>query len=375
MAKPVGSECNLRCRYCYYLGKGSGGVREKREMGVDILERFTEEYIGMQAGREVLFTWHGGEALLRGRGFYEEALRMQRRYGVGRVVENCIQTNGTLLTEDWCKFLRDEGFMVGVSVDGREEEHDRYRRGVGGESTWGSVMKGVEKLRRNGVEYNIMTVVHEGNASAPKELYGYLKGLGSKYIQFMPAVDRVQGRWAMWNVGSEEWGEFLVGVFDEWVRGDVGRVYVQQFDAALEAWVGGRGGTCVGMEECGGCGVIEWNGDVYSCDHFVDEGHKLGNIRAVGLGEMMNGERQRAFGAAKREKRSEECGRCRYLFACNGECPKNREVSGADAGRSRLCGGYRRFFEHIEPAMEWMKNELLHGRAPANIMAAIQARR
>jgi uncharacterized protein len=360
MAKPVGALCNLRCAYCYYLDKQSLYGTERPLMSEDVLERFTDQYIGGQTTREVLFTWHGGEALMRNRDFFLHALRLQQHYAGGHWVENCIQTNGTLLTDDWCRFLKDNHFLVGISIDGPEHVHDRYRRTKDGKPTFRDVMRGLERLHRFGVEFNVLAVVNDYNVRYPLECYRFFKANGCRYIQFTPIVERINGAPAPWNVPAGEWGTFLISLFDEWVRQDIGSMFIHHFDAALAAWTGASPGTCIFAPTCGHAGVVEHNGDVYGCDHFVNPDHKLGNIRTSTLIEMMYSEGQLAFGKAKSERLGERCRRCEYLFACHGECPKNRIADDNGSPVNYLCSGYRRFFRHITPAMEYMKNGLMH---------------
>lgn len=371
MLKPAGPACNMRCDYCYYLSK-TDVYPDRRDfmMSDEVLEEFTRLYLGAQTMRHVMFTWHGGEALLRGIGFYRKALALQRKYARGHIIENSIQTNGTLLNDEWCRFLKEHDFLVGISVDGPERCHDRYRRMAGGGPSFGRVMKGIDLLRRYGVDFNVMGVVNDCNAECPLEFYDFFRRNECRYIQFSPIVETVDGRPAPWNVTPEKWGAFLVAVFDEWVKRDVGDYFVQYFDATLANWVGEEPGMCSLAPYCGTAGVMEFNGDVYSCDHFVYPEYRLGNIGDKTLVEMMYSERQAEFGRNKRDRLPAQCRECRYLFACNGECPKNRIAVSetGERGLNYLCAGYRRFFAHVAPYMDFMKNELENGRPPSNVM-------
>lgn len=386
MLKPAGSDCNLSCRYCYYL--------EKRRlydetavfcMSDELLELFTRQYIEAQTAGEVLFTWHGGEPLLRPLSFYRRALALQQRYAAGRHIDNCLQTNGTLITDEWCRFFRDNGFLIGVSIDGPQRFHDAMRCG-----SFHDVMRGIELLDRYGVEWNAMAVVNSINADYPIEFYRFFRDIGCRYIQFTPVVERIadagsyalrlmpgmteSGRLTKTSVSSEQWGLFLCGIFDEWVRNDVGETFVQIFDATLANWAGVPPGICSLAPVCGHSAAMEFNGDLYSCDHFVFPGYRLGNIRTSTITEMMYSERQTAFGNAKRSMLPQQCRECRWLFACHGECPKNRFIHDryGNPGLNCLCAGYRRYFAHVAPAMDYMKTLLDAGMAPSNVMEWIR---
>ena len=371
MLKPVGAVCNLRCRYCYYLEKKDLYPQAANYlMSEEILERFIEQYLNSQTMHEVLFTWHGGEALMRNKKFYQRALELQRKYGRGRQIDNCIQTNGTLLTDDWCRFFKENNFLVGISIDGPQQCHDIYRRTKDNRPTFLSVMKGISLLKKNQVEFNVMGVVNDYNVDYPLEFYRFFKSIDCHYIQFAPVVETIDGKPAPWNVPAEKWGDFLITIFDEWVRKDVGTFFIQYFDSTLANWVGTEPGVCIQAKTCGHAGVMEFNGDVYACDHFVYPEYKLGNIRTQTLTEMMYSDRQIQFGNEKQDLLPSQCKKCQFLFACNGECPKNRIIktdSGED-GLNYLCKGYYKFFEHVAFYMDFMKKELLEQRPPANVM-------
>jgi len=374
MLKPVGAACNLVCNYCYYLEKSNlYKYQPKRQMSEELLERFVKDYIEAQTMNEVVFTWHGGEPTLRPLSFYQKAVELQKKYAGGRIIHNSLQTNGTLLTDEWCRFLKANNWLVGISIDGPEELHDRYRRDSQGKPSWKRVMEGIRLLQHYGVEWNAMAVVNRYNADHPQAFYRFFKSIGCQYIQFTPIVERnvqhADGRHLAsindaddapvtdFSVTPEQWGNFLCGLFDEWVKQDIGRVFVQIFDSMLANWVGVAPGSCIYAKECGHAGVMEYNGDVYSCDHFVFPQYKLGNINEHTLIEMLYGEKQRRFSQLKYNKLPRQCKECRWAFACHGECPKNRFVNDryGNPGLNYLCAGYRRFFEHIAPTMDEMK--------------------
>lgn len=391
MVKSVGSVCNLACEYCYYLEKANL-YRENPNhvMSEELLEKFIKEYIESQTMPQVLFTWHGGETLMRPISFYKKAIELQKKYGRGRQIDNSIQTNGTLLTDEWCQFFKENNWLVGVSVDGPQEFHDEYRKNKQGRPSFLKVMKGINLLKKHGVEWNALAVINDFNADYPLDFYRFFKEIGCKYIQFTPIVERIakhrDGRHlaslkdeeayelADFSVTPKQWGHFLCTLFDEWVRNDVGEYFIQLFDSTLANWVGEQPGVCTMAKTCGHAGVMEFNGDVYSCDHFVFPEYKLGNIYEKTLVEMMYSPEQNKFGQDKQASLPQQCKSCQYLFACNGECPKNRFAQTIDGekGLNYLCEGYYMFFEHVAPYMNFMKEELINKRAPANIMKAIQ---
>lgn len=380
MAKPVGAKCNMRCSYCYYLEKDSAPALRTR-MSDTTLEEFVRQYIEAQTTYEVIFTWHGGEATLAPLSFYEKAMELQQRYAGGRRILNCLQTNGSLINAAWCTFLRRHGWLVGVSVDGPAYAHDRFRRSASGRPTHLSVMRAIRMLQHYGVEWNAMAVINSVNVEKPEEFYDFFKQIGCSYIQFTPIVERRRpdGRLATVNeegtltpesVTPAQWGDFLCRLFDCWVQKDVGKVYVQIFDATLAGWVGVTPGVCSMAKVCGHAGVVDYNGDVYGCDHFVFPGYRLGNIHENTVIELMSQKRQFDFGLAKRASLPGQCLRCPYTMICNGECPKNRFAISADgeAGLNYLCEGYRKFFSHTEPHMRFMAEQLRRNQPPAAIM-------
>ena len=386
MLKPAGSLCNLRCKYCYYLEKSKLYDDNKNHVITDaLLEKFIKEYIEAQTIPQVLFTWHGGETLMRPISFYRRALELQRYYARGRQIDNSIQTNGILLNDEWCRFFKENNFLVGVSIDGPQEFHDEYRRTATGKPSFRQVMKGIDLLNKYGVEWNALAVVNDFNADYPLDFYHFFKDIGCRYIQFTPIVERIVKRTdgltlapgmeeggvlTDFSVTAEQWGSFLCTIFDEWVHHDVGEYYIQLFDATLANWVGVAPGICTMAKECGHAGVMEYNGDVYSCDHFVYPEYKLGNLAYKTIYEMMNSDRQKEFSKMKYRLLPQQCKECKYQFACHGECPKNRFIRDkyGNTGLNYLCKGYYQFFEHVAPYMDFMKNELENQRPPANVM-------
>lgn len=385
MCKPAGPACNMACEYCYYLEKKDLFRDEGKQpyMSDAMLERYIKQYLEAQASADVQFTWHGGEALLRPISFYKKALELQQKYANGRHISNAIQTNGILLNAEWCRFLKQNDFLVGISIDGPAEFHDEYRRNRGGKPSHMQVMRAIRLMQQHGVEWNAMAVVNDYNADYPKEFYKFFKDIGCQYLQFTPVVERLrkdshlatavdaQAQLTDFSVTPEQWGDFLIAIFDEWVRHDVGKVFVQLFDATLANYVGVTPGLCSMAPTCGHAGVLEHNGDLYSCDHFVFPEYKLGNITQDTILNMMTSERQQAFGEAKRSSLPRQCRECRFLNLCNGECPKNRFATTADGEPSLnyLCAGYRKFFAHSAPYFKFMAAELAADRAPANVMS------
>ena len=387
MLKPVGALCNLACDYCYYLEKSKLYTHNPRHvMSDELLERFIKEYIESQTMPQVMFTWHGGETLMRPLSFYKRAVELQKLYGHSRQINNSIQTNGTLLTDEWCEFFRENNFLVGISIDGPQDFHDEYRRNKMGAPSFHKVMQGISLLKKHGVEYNCMAVVNDYNADYPLEFYNFFKEIGCEFLQFAPIVERLKddkstptalasandkkAKLADFSVSPQQWGNFLCTIFDEWVKKDVGKLYIQLFDSTLANWVGEQPGVCTMAKTCGHAGVMEFNGDVYSCDHFVFPEYKLGNIYNEPLASMMYSDKQLKFGADKFDKLPKQCKECNVLFACNGECPKNRFTYDkyGEYGLNYLCEGFYQFFNHVAPYMDFMKKELLAKRPPSNVM-------
>ncbi len=379
MTKPRGAICNLDCAYCYFLSKEMLYPGSRFRMANELLEAYTRQYIAAQRVPEVTFAWQGGEPTLMGLDFFRLALELQRKYRrPGMRVHNAIQTNGTTLTDEWCCFFREHNFLVGISLDGPRELHDAYRVDKGGHPTFDRVMAGIALLKQHSVEFNILTTLHAANAGHPLAVYRFLRDeVQTEFMQFIPIVERdnetgfQEGeQLTPRSVGSRQYGDFLIAIFDEWVRRDVGRVYVQIFDVALAAWLGQPAGLCVFEETCGLALAMEHNGDVFSCDHFVEPAHKLGNIQDIPLVELASSPVQRKFGLAKRDTLPRYCRECDVRFVCNGGCPKDRVLTTPDgeAGLNYLCEGYRAFFRHVDRPMRFMAAELRAGRPPAGIM-------
>ena len=390
MLKPAGAHCNLACKYCYYLEKNKLYPTAQRHlMSDEMLEQFTREYIEAQTMNQVLFTWHGGEPLLRSIDFYRKALSLQQKYAGGRHIDNVIQTNGTLLTDEWCEFFAQNHWLVGISIDGPQPYHDHYRLTAAGKPSWKKVMQGIKLLKKHGVEWNAMAVVNAYNANHPLEFYRFFKENGCQFLQFTPIVERLtrheDGRTlasladkdeislSEASVTPEQWGYFLCAIFDEWVRKDVGKIFVEIFDCTLANWMGISPGICAYSKECGHAGVMEHNGDVYSCDHFVFPEYKLGNIRDHSLIDMLYGEQQQEFSRLKHSSLPRQCKECDMEFACHGECPKNRFMKDkyGDSGLNYLCPGYYHYYQHVAPYMDYMKQELMAQRPPSNIMKVV----
>lgn len=391
MLKPAGAHCNLACKYCYYLEKNKLYPTAQRHlMSDEMLEQFTRKYIEAQTMNQVLFTWHGGEPLLRSIDFYRKALSLQQKYAGGRRIDNVIQTNGTLLTDEWCEFFAQNHWLVGISIDGPQPDHDHYRLTAAGKPSWKKVMQGIKLLKKHGVEWNAMAVVNAYNANHPLEFYRFFKENGCQFLQFTPIVERLtrheDGRTlasladkdeislSEASVTPEQWGYFLCAIFDEWVRKDVGKIFVEIFDCTLANWMGVSPGICAYSKECGHAGVMEHNGDVYSCDHFVFPEYKLGNIRDHSLIDMLYGEQQQEFSRLKHSSLPRQCKECDMEFACHGECPKNRFMKDkyGDSGLNYLCPGYYHYYQHVAPYMDYMKQELMSQRPPSNIMKVVQ---
>ena len=391
MLKPAGAHCNLACKYCYYLEKNNLYQNSHRHlMSDEMLEQFTREYIEAQTMPQVLFTWHGGEPLMRSIDFYKKALALQKKYAHGKQIDNVIQTNGTLLTDEWCEFFAKNHWLVGISIDGPQEYHDHYRVTPAGKPSWEKVMQGISLLKKHRVEWNAMAVVNAYNAEHPLEFYHFFRDNGCQYLQFTPIVERLMehedGRTLASladdreipltdaSVTPQQWGNFLCTIFDDWVHHDVGKTFVEIFDCTLANWMGVLPGICAYSKECGHAGVMEHNGDVYSCDHFVFPEYKLGNIRDQSLIDMLYGEKQQAFSRLKHTSLPRQCKECDMEFACHGECPKNRfeKDKYGEPGLNYLCQGYYQYYSHVAPYMDFMKRELLAQRPPANIMNVLK---
>jgi uncharacterized protein len=396
MAKPTGPLCNLDCSYCFYLEKERLYPERQRFLMDDkVLRAYVEQNIANEAGPEVLFTWQGGEPMLRGLDFYRRAMALQRELAGGKAIRNALQTNGTLLDDEWCAFLASEGFTVGISLDGPRGLHDRERVNKQGRGTFDAVVRGVALLRRYAIPFNVLVTVTAEVAKHPAAVYRFLKKQGATHIQFNPVVERVPdpaehtvgltfgkpghtGRslprqvLARQSVDAIDYGAFLIGVFDEWVRHDVGSVFVMNFEWALASWLGLPATVCLFAENCGRALIVEHDGDVYSCDHFMYPEYLLGNLQDSGVGELAASPQQQAFGKAKSDTLPDYCRQCPYLFACRGECPKNRFTTAPDgeAGLNYLCPGYRNYFRHITQYMNAMAKLVSNGQPASLIMKA-----
>tara|TARA_B100000029_G_scaffold516037_1_gene626269 strand:- start:5308 stop:6666 length:1359 start_codon:yes stop_codon:yes gene_type:complete len=385
MMKPRGAICNLDCKYCYFLAKEDLYPDSNFRMSEELLENYIKQYIDAQTVPEITFAWQGGEPTLMGLDFFEKAINFQKKHQkTGTKVFNSIQTNGTLLDDEWCKFFHANNFLIGLSLDGPRSLHDAYRVDKGGKPTFDSVMRAVDMIKCHNVDFNILTTVHAANADHPLEVYRFMRDhIESRFLQFIPIVERENEtgyqeglELTQRSVTGKQYGRFLIKIFDEWVRQDVGNMYVQIFDVSLAAWSGQSPGLCIFMETCGDALALEHNGDLYSCDHYVEPNYKLGNIGEIPMMEMVLSDQQRAFGNAKLETLPEYCRSCDVKFICNGGCPKNRILStpSGEPGLNYLCEGYKAFFHHIDGPMRFMANELHNRRAPANIMTFIKQR-
>jgi len=407
MTKPIGPICNLDCKYCFYLEKEKlYPDKSNWRMPENVLERYIQQYIDAQDIPEITFAWQGGEPTLMGLDFFKRVVAYQQKYADGKTIKNALQTNGTLLDDDWSAFFKQYDFLIGLSIDGPRHLHDKYRVDKKGEPTFDQVMRGMTLLKKHHVDFNNLVVVNRANQNHPLEVYNFLKQHGSGFMQFIPLVERIgpgggpldfaepptltrtesgislpilsianrksqiANDIAPWSVQSEPYGDFLIKIFDHWVRHDVGRVFVQLFDVQLGIWLGMPSTLCVFGETCGNAVAMEHNGDLYSCDHYVYPQYKLGNVMDLGMREMLDSPQQRAFGADKRDTLPKYCRECDVRFACNGECPKHRFLTTPDGepGLNYLCAGYKKFFHHIDPCMQTMANLLRHQQPAALIM-------
>ncbi len=379
MIKPRGAICNLNCSYCYFLKKENLYPRSNFRMSDEVLENFTRQYIQAQEVPQVTFAWQGGEPTLMGLHFFTKAVEFQAKYSIpGLKIENTIQTNGTLLDDAWCDFFKDQNFLVGISIDGLPELHNVYRKDKGGVPTFPEVLSGLEFLKKHRVEFNILTTIHAANVEHPLEIYRFLRDeLEAKFLQFIPIVERDHKKGEQKgnkltdrSVMGKQYGKFLITVFDEWIRQDVGEIFVQIFDVALGKWLRQPAGLCVFDETCGLALALEHNGDLYSCDHYVEPRYRLGNIGKTELTKLVNSFKQQQFGADKQMTLPKYCLACEVRFACNGGCPKNRVLHSpeGEAGLNYLCEGYRAFFNHIDEPMKVMAGLLRSGKPAKEIM-------
>jgi uncharacterized protein len=401
LAKPTGAVCNLDCTYCFFLSKEQLYPGDRFRMADDLLEMYLRQLIEAHRTPEVMVAWQGGEPTLMGLGFFRRAMETVERYRrPGQTVSHSIQTNGVLLDDEWCSFLHDHEVLVGLSIDGPKDIHDAYRLDKHGRGTFDRVIASLRRLQAHDVEVNVLCTVHDRNQDRGAEVYRFFRDeLGLRFMQFIPIVERAttetleladagwggerRGRPLYVNrgslvtrrtVGSHAWGRFLSDVFDEWVHRDVGTVFVQHFDAALASWAGLPASMCVFRETCGAALALEHNGDVYSCDHFVEPEHRIGNIRDTHLVELVSSPQQVAFGRAKRDTLPAYCRSCDVHFACHGECPKNRFTRTPDGeeGLNYLCAGYKHFFHHIDRPMRIMADLLERERSPSTVMTVLR---
>jgi uncharacterized protein len=386
MTKPRGAICNLDCAYCYFLKKEALYPRSNFRMSEEVLEDFTRQYIQAQRVSKVTFAWQGGEPTLMGLDFFKKAVEYQTIYArAGMEVENAFQTNGTLLDDTWGAFFKDHHFLVGISIDGPPELHNAYRKDKGGAPTFQKVLSGLEILKNHDVDFNILTTVHAANADHPLEVYRFLRDeLEAKFIQFIPIVERDHKKGEQKgtkltsrSVTGKQYGHFLISIFDEWVQRDVGEIFVQIFDVSLGKWLGQPAGLCIFAETCGLALALEHNGDLYSCDHYVEPQYRLGNISKTDLIHLVNSHKQRQFGINKKSTLPKYCLTCEVRFACNGGCPKNRVLHTPDGefGLNFLCDGYRAFFNHVDVPMKIMANLLRAGKPAKEVMDIYQKHR
>lgn len=385
MVKPIGSACNLDCHYCYYRDKSEIYSGNMPRMSEELLEIYIRQYIEGVSQQNISFCWHGGEPLMAGLPFFEKAMELQKKYAGDKVIENTLQTNGILVNDAWCSFFKENNFLIGLSLDGPEDIHDAFRRDCGGAPTFARVMKAVELMKKHGVEFNILATVNARSEERGVEVYKYLSSI-NPYIQFLPVVEYVRMRPgkrplivspdeedavpAPWSVSAKGYGQFMCDVFDEWVKYDVGRNFVQLFDVTLGNWCGVPPSLCAFGEVCGDGLVVEHNGDVYSCDHFVYPEYRLGNIVTDELAAMYRSSEQQTFGRDKRDALPMECKRCNYYFLCRGECPKHRfeYAKNGEPYMNVLCEGYKMFFRHTDPYMRYMKTLIEKGEPASKVM-------
>jgi uncharacterized protein len=397
MTKPIGPLCNLDCTYCFYLEKEALFKKgDSRRMQPDVLETYIRDYIESQPNDFVSFAWQGGEPTLLGVDYFRKVVEFQKQYANGKKIENAFQTNGTLIDDEWCEFFKQNDFLIGLSIDGPRHLHDAYRIDKRRKPTFDLVMKGIRFLQKHSVRFNTLTCVNRKNMKSGKDVYKFLKSIGSDFMQFIPIVERKPGKeeeqigfWlaeppsdtmeeeddlpvTAWSVRPQYYGQFLCDIFDEWIKEDVGKIYVQMFDTVLGKWLGIPGGLCIFSETCGSAMAIEHTGDVYSCDHYVYGKHKVGNIMEQSLGEIVESPQQKKFGNDKRDSLPKMCQECEFKFACNGGCPKQRfmKTPEGDPGLNYLCQGYMMFYKHSQAAMLAMAQLYRMGRPPAEIMNA-----
>ena len=416
LAKPTGATCNLDCSYCFFLSKEMLYPGSRFRMADEMLETYIRQLIEAHRIPEVSIAWQGGEPTLMGLDFFRRSIVYADKHRKpGMRIDYTIQTNGTLIDDEWAAFFKEHNFLVGISIDGPQPMHDAYRVDKGGQPTFDRVMRGLRFLQKHGVEYNTLTTLHHANAGHPVAVYRFLRDeCGSHYHQYIPIIERVgeddveragtavraaegvaglvsTAPWSSWrdrplykqegayvtdrSLTAEQYGRFLVGVYEEWVRRDIGTVYVQMVDVALANWYGEPAGLCVHSQTCGGALALEHNGDVYSCDHFVEPKYRLGNILETPMIELVASPPQRQFGQDKFDTLPAYCRACDVRFACHGGCPKDRFITTPDGepGLNYLCAGYKLFFHHIDRDMRIMSDLLRQNRAPSEIMQVYAA--
>ncbi|WP_420644939.1 anaerobic sulfatase maturase [Candidatus Leptofilum sp.] len=403
MTKPSGAICNLDCKYCYFLSKEMLYPGSRFRMADALLETFVDQYITSQQVPEVTFAWQGGEPTLMGLGFFERVIHYQKKHAKqGMTIHNTLQTNGTLLDEAWCQFFKKHNFLVGISIDGPKELHDAYRVNKGGAGSFAQVMRGWQLLVDHEVKFNVLCTVHAANQDYPLDVYRFFRDeLKTQFIQFIPIIERATtqilpladigwserdgGEQPLYtqagnlvtkrSVNAQKYGDFLIAIFDEWVQHDVGKLYVQLFDVTLGAWLGQPGGLCIFAPTCGNALALEHNGDLFSCDHYVEPDYLLGNIQTDSILTLVASEKQRHFGQHKLDSLPQYCLDCEVHFACHGGCPKNRFIHtpNGEAGLNYLCAGYKAFFNHVDRPMKMMANLLRQRRSPAKIMPLMVA--
>ncbi|MCP5094202.1 MAG: anaerobic sulfatase maturase [Chloroflexi bacterium] len=402
MTKPRGAICNLDCKYCYFLSKEMLYPGSRFRMADEMLETYTRQYIESQRVPEVTFAWQGGEPTLMGLDFFERAIHYQQKYAhPGIKIHNALQTNGTTLDDAWCAFFKQHNFLIGISIDGPRNLHDAYRVNKGGAGSFNQVIHGWELLNKRGVDVNVLCTVHAANQDHPLDVYRFFRDeLKTQFIQFIPIIERATTRiLPLANVGwserdggerplyaqtgtlvtkrsitAEKYGQFLITIFDEWVRVDVGRTYVQIFDVSLGAWTGSPGGLCIFAPTCGDALALEHNGDLYSCDHYVEPDYLLGNLQHDLMIDLVVSDKQRQFGQDKQTTLPRYCRECEVRFSCHGGCPKNRFIRTpqGEPGLNYLCAGYKAFFNHIDRPMKIMTQLLQQRRPPAEIMTLMK---
>jgi len=383
MAKPRGAICNLGCEYCYYLPKKALYPGGTFRMSNQVLKSYVRQYIAAQQVPQVHFAWQGGEPTLMGLDFFRRVVGYQKEAArPGMRIENAIQTNGTLLNDDWCRFFVENHFLVGISLDGPREIHDVYRKDKGNRGTFDRVIHGIRLLKDYQVDFNILTCVSAANAEKPLEVYHFLRDeVGAEFIQFIPIVEwerptdpQKERKLSERSVNGEQYGYFLNSIFDDWLAHDLSKIFVQIFDTSFGHWIGAPGGLCVFQETCGLALVTEHNGDVYSCDHFVEPDCYLGNMLKTPLAEMVGSEKQRQFGLAKRNSLPQYCRSCSFLFACNGGCPKDRTdiTPDGEPGLNHLCSGFKTFFAHVDSPFRIMANLIRQHRPMTDVMKILE---